>query len=113
MKAKHLIEHFVRCREIIIKNIHAYISNIPNKSLSLTTKDTEGIFESILEEENIIPLKIFIQEDNVWLEYYNKEEYEEFKENAYSYTDRIEDFSADEIYAVLVIIEKIENLNKL
>ena len=105
MKAKHLIEHFVKCREIIIKNIHTYISNIPDKSLSLTQKDTE----SVLEEENIIPLKIFIQEDNVWLEYYNKEEYEEFKENADSYTDRIEDFSADEIYAILVIIEKTEN----
>lgn len=105
MKAKHLIEHFVRCREIIIKNIHTYISNIPDKSLSLTTKDTE----SVLEEENIIPLKIFIQEDNVWLEYYNKEEYEEFKEAANSYTDRIEDFSADEIYAILIIIEKTEN----
>lgn len=109
MEAKHLIEHFVKCREIIIKNLFSYISNIPDKSLSLTTKDTE----SVLEEENIIPLKIFIQEDNVWLEYYNKEEYEEFKETANSYTDRIEDFSADEIYAILVIIEKTENLNKL
>lgn len=113
MKARHLIEHFVKCREIIIKNIHTYISNLPDKSLTLTTKGTESVFESVLEEENIIPLKIFIHEDNVWLEYYNKEEYEEFKENANSYTDRIEDFSADEIYAILVIIEKTENLNKL
>ena len=105
MKAKHLIEHFVRCREIIIKNIHTYISNIPNKSLSLTTKDTESVLEGIL----IIPLKLYIQDNNLWLEYYNKEEYEEFNTNAEVYCDRMEDFSADEIYAILIIIEKTEN----
>lgn len=107
MKAKHLIENFVKCREIIIKNIHTYISNIHDKSLSLTQKDTESILEGIF----IIPLKLYIQDDNLWMEYYNKEEYEEFNKSTEVYCDRMEDFSADEIYAVLVIIEKTELKN--
>ena len=109
MKANHLIENFVKCREIIIKNIKTYISDFPNKTLTLTQESTE----SVLAEEKIIPLEISITDDNVFLEYYNKEEYGEFGKNAPSYCDRLEDFSADEIYAILVIIEKTENLNKL
>lgn len=109
MEARHLIENFVKCREIIIANIFSYISNFEDKSLILTQKGTE----SALEEESFIPYKVFIQDGTVWLEYYNKEEYEEFKENADLYNDTFECFSADEIYAILVIIEKTENLNKL
>lgn len=99
----------IECREIIIKNIYTYISNLEDKSLILTQKDTESILEGIL----IIPLKLYIQDDNLWLEYYTKEEYEESNKDAEIYCDRMEDFSADEITVTFIIIEKTENLNEL
>ena len=104
-----LNKYNIECREIIIKNIYTYISNLEDKSLILTQKDTESILEGIL----IIPLKLYIQDDNLWLEYYTKEEYEESNKDAEIYCDRMEDFSADEINATFIIIEKTENLNEL
>ena len=43
-----LNKYNIECREIIIENIYTYISNLEDKSLILTQKDTESILEGIL-----------------------------------------------------------------
>ena len=89
-------------KDTLLKALNSVIKGVASKT-------TNPILEGIL----IIPLKLYIQDDNLWLEYYTKEEYEESDKDAEIYCDRMEDFSADEINATFIIIEKTENLNKL
>ena len=89
-------------KDTLLKALNSVIKGVASKT-------TNPILEGIL----IIPLKLYIQDDNLWLEYYTKEEYEESNKDAEIYCDRMEDFSADEINATFIIIEKTENLNKL
>ena len=89
-------------KDTLLKALNSVIKGVASKT-------TNPILEGIL----IIPLKLYIQDDNLWLEYYTKEEYEESNKDAEIYCDRMEDFSADEINATFIIIEKTENLNEL
>jgi lipopolysaccharide biosynthesis glycosyltransferase len=117
------------CLNAVFQENVIYVSPIYNwmapnqlKYSSREIQDFFGIdFEPTTENAVVVHLTnrkkvwnyVSVWGHDLWMKYYNKEEYEEFNKSAEVYCDRMEDFSADEIYAILVIIEKTENLNKL